>query len=422
MCGLFFLHSFGSNVTHTHCPCFFPDLPAEMASSGQKIFSRVLPSSVKECIDLDNELDPDSTNQADFQTPQTLSGDSCQFKTVLKSTLKRKVIDLNDKERRREREARRRKLDSVKLAHAARQHLPHVRSRRRIAERKRKQQDSVKSADAARQHLPHVRFRRRIAERKRKQQDSVKVADRVAKKKPIYKERNSLRIQSVRLNEKERTLKSRIQFAKANRLSNGCEKEDTWASAAARISVADGSEVLQSMPPCYCALNDTVCLQAVGDMYGFLHKLTWCTCVVCWRAWFSIPSDFRFSESLRPGSASLRANAKWFDPLSSVTLRSAQKKRVNHWIIEFDDGQDIAARQYLLFNFSAENAQQLLSTLVDTSAGRDICICRSCSVHVKDNKLQPRSGARLCDYAVDPVRWWAVKEDGSILMHERYSL
>lgn len=63
----------------------------------------------------------------------------------------------------------------------------------------------------------------------------------------------------------------------------------------------------------------------------------------------------------------------------------------------------MAAREYVQENFSPEDAHKLLSRLVEADLGRDICICRSCSPHVKDHKLQLRSGARLCDYAVDPV-------------------
>ena len=89
-----------------------------------------------------------------------------------------------------------------------------------------------------------------------------------------------------------------------------------------------------------------------------LHSVVWSTCVVCWRAWFSVPPDFGFQETLRPGSASHQAGAPWFDSPSSVTLRATQKNRVNRWVMEFDKGQDVAAREYVRENFSPQYAPQ----------------------------------------------------------------
>ena len=179
-------------------------------------------------------------------------------------------------------------------------------------------------------------------------------------------------MQAARLGAKEAAVKSRIQFARASRIPAVSNEEGTWTVAASRIADADGSAPLQSMPPCYCALNDPACLHAVGNMYGFLHNTVWSTCVVCWRAWFSVPSDFDFHETLRPGSASHQAGAPWFEPSSSVTLRATQKKRVNRWVMEFDQGQDVAAREYVQENFPPGDAHKLLSRLIETDLGRDI--------------------------------------------------
>ena len=239
-----------------------------------------------------------------------------------------------------------------------------------------------------------------------KQTDPAKAQDRVHKRTATYKEGQKFRMQTARLDAKEAAGKSRIQFARASRLSHVSTAEGTWTVAASRIAEADGSTCLPSMPPSYCALNDPDCLQVIGDMYGFLDNVVWSTCVVCWRAWFSTPLDFTFQETLRPGSASHAAGGPWFDPSSSVTLRATQKKRVNRWLLEFDKGQDVAAREFVLQNFPPDVARKMLSRLVDLALGRDICICKSCSPHVKDHKLKPRAAVRLCDYAVDPVKWW----------------
>ena len=96
------------------------------------------------------------------------------------------------------------------------------------------------------------------------------------------------------------------------------------------------------------------------------------------------------------------------------------ENRVNRWVMEFDKGQDVAAREYVRENFSPQYAHKLLFRLVDPDIGRDICICRSCSPHVKNHKLQPSSGTRLCDYAVDPVKWWTAGDDEAVLMQERH--
>ena len=87
-----------------------------------------------------------------------------------------------------------------------------------------------------------------------------------------------------------------------------------------------------------------------------------------------------------------------------------RKKHVNRWVLEFHTGQDVAAHAFVQQNYEPDVAQKMLSRLIDPDFGRDICICASCSPHVEDHKLQPRQGGRLCDYAVDPVKWW-VEDD-----------
>ena len=154
-------------------------------------------------------------------------------------------------------------------------------------------------------------------------------------------------------------------------------------------------------------------------MYGFLDHVVWSTCVICWRAWYSVPSDFDFQETLRPCSASHQAGSPWFQPSSSVTLWATQKKHVNRWVLEFHTGQDVAAHAFVQQNYEPDVAQKMLSRLIDPDFGRDICICASCSPHVEDHKLQPRQGGRLCDYAVNPVKWWAEDDDEAPTMAGR---
>ena len=158
------------------------------------------------------------------------------------------------------------------------------------------------------------------------------------------------------------------------------------------------------MPPSFCALNDAACLRKIAEMYHFLDKLQRYTCVVCWRAWFSVPFDYNFRQASRPGSASHpESEEAWFHPGSSVTLRMSQRKQVNRWVMEFDSPQGDAAHQYVRQNYRAEASEQILAKLADADAGRGICICTSCAPHVEEHALKPWTEVRLCDYAIDPV-------------------
>ena len=119
--------------------------------------------------------------------------------------------------------------------------------------------------------------------------------------------------------------------------------------------------------------NDPACLRVIGDMYGFLDNVIWSTCVVCWRAWFNVSSEFNSQKTVRPGSASHQADVPWFEPASSVTLRGTQRKRVNRLALEFDKDQDVAEREFVRHNFALDVAEKMLSRLVDPGLGRDVC-------------------------------------------------
>ena len=226
-------------------------------------------------------------------------------------------------------------------------------------------------------------------------------------KKPVPHARRMELQQNARLKEKERSVRPRVQYARASRDSEVSAADGTWTQAAAKIAQAECTEPapFPGMPPSYCALNDEESLQAISEMYSFLESTVWRTCVVCWRAWYSVNFDHRF-PSLVPD------DKPWFQPRDSVYMRTRHvRKRVNHWVMDFEIGQEEAAEQFLRQNYPDDTARHLLATLV--GAGRGICICKSCQPHVEDGQLQPyipsgipgeAPAPRLCDYAVDPVK------------------
>ncbi len=68
------------------------------------------------------------------------------------------------------------------------------------------------------------------------------------------------------------------------------------------------------MPPSFAVLNEDRSLQLIREMYQCLGEgSTWTTCVVCWKAWYAVPSEAHFSivDAERQGSMG-RARDAWF--------------------------------------------------------------------------------------------------------------
>jgi hypothetical protein len=120
-----------------------------------------------------------------------------------------------------------------------------------------------------------------------------------------------------------------------------------------------------------------------------------------------------FDQDFQPGSSSRHDSQPWFQPRASVTLRTTQRKRVNHWVMDFDEGQDLAAQEFV---------HRILSALANTEAGRGVCICKSCTPHVEEYVLKPRIEVRLCDYAIDSVAVQWMQSDSNVecvcVLHE----
>jgi hypothetical protein len=119
--------------------------------------------------------------------------------------------------------------------------------------------------------------------------------------------------------------KARIQYARACRQHEVVSDQGSWRTAATIIAHAEGTELpgcASIMPPSFVALNNDACLSHVQEMYDFLQKASWQTCVVCWRAWYTVDFSFGFARSCgRRGE-----NHRWYKPGESVILGARRKK------------------------------------------------------------------------------------------------
>ncbi len=287
----------------------------------------------------------------------------------------------------------------------------------KAATKKRRSSAKVKAAVAERTSSDAYK----AVEKVRDHTEARKTASRASKKRPVELEANACRKSKRRLRSREEESKCRIQFARASRPDQVTSQDGTWTRAAMNIAHAEDNTALPIMPPSFCALNDAASLRKIADMYHFLDKLQWCTCVVCWRAWFSVPFDHVFHDASRPGSAShSQSEESWFRPASSATLRMLQRKQVNRWVMEYDACQGDAARLYLCENYGVESSEDIMSKLADANAGRGICICTSCAPHVEEHTLKPWTEVRLCDYAIDPVSITAARGQDPFILRERW--
>ena len=171
-----------------------PGLLGGMPASGQSIFRNMRLPETGGVIDLDSDLEPQATSAsvpehgslpgaAALEVSQTLSGTSNvaateanqrKFKIPVKSNHKRKLIDLVDREHRREREA------------------------------KRRQKSSVKAKDAERKKTAASKAKAKAL----RQTEKSKKADRIAHQTAAYKEGHAERMRTARLDAKEAAAKN----------------------------------------------------------------------------------------------------------------------------------------------------------------------------------------------------------------------
>ena len=143
--------------------------------------------------------------------------------------------------------------------------------------------------------------------------------------------------------------------------------QGTWKTGAEVIARAEGVSLPGSasiMPPSFVALNNQVCLAHIKQMYDFLQKASWHTCVVCWRAWYSVDFSFDFIRA----SGKDGGSNKWYNPRESVILGARRKKNVNRWYIDSQDGlpelRRNAARKILECNFPEAVCESIWMRLV----------------------------------------------------------
>ena len=173
--------------------------------------------------------------------------------------------------------------------------------------------------------------------------------------------------------------------------------------------------MIPNLPPSYSHLNDAKSLDMIREMYDCLGPQTvWATCVVCWKAWYSVsPPACGFSQPGAQGT-SPTVNDPWFG------LRQSQI--LTHWGFEEAHVADNLPREFLLANHK-EEAEQITCQLVECQRNdasnakrktRDIKICKECAGSLSGTTLVPTP---RCYFVVDPV--WIERSGGVSITHER---
>ena len=157
--------------------------------------------------------------------------------------------------------------------------------------------------------------------------------------------------------------------------------------SAQKASESQGSPANQMLPPAYLALHNARCLGFVRDMYEALDTVAWHTCVVCWRAWFDVPTGFRFQP---PAGARSRARS-WFNFQDSTILRATCRKTVDRWYLsaEATPGSASDAHLFLQRNYDPASIKEIRARLEEPTHKRAAIICTTCKPHVEDGVLRP---------------------------------
>ena len=267
------------------------------------------------------------------------------------------------------------------------------------AARKRKAQPKELEATRKRMAQP------KELEAARKRMAQPKEVEAARKRKARPKEMEATRKRMARLRESSQSLTGRIQYAKADRQSEILlpnitgEHQGTWQVAAAQIAAAEGASFMDSIPPPFAGLNDLSSMKYISQMYSFLNAAQWTTCVVCWRAWYSVGLASGSFDRTHTKHQEEQPRA-WFDPRHSAVLR-CNKPEMKRWCLLPGVSSD-KARTLL----QHEYAKTIQAKWEAQSAVHDsVTICQTCAKEAtEDDRLKhPTTPARLCDYAVDPV-------------------
>ena len=199
---------------------------------------------------------------------------------------------------------------------------------------------------------------------------------------------------------------ARVTAVQVNRAEFQEGSSNAWTATAAAACAQEGLPpgTIDMLPPPYAELNDVSSLHMAQSAMTMLGPcLSWRTCVVCWKAWYSIQEVHE--ENSR----------EWISLLHNSEIR---KK----W--EFDASAHNAYE--FLETHHSDNAHDLLNHLVECSCGavgktcacnagsgaaeriamlRDVNICEECAAHVRQGQLKPcaKGQLRRRDMVVDPV-------------------
>ena len=222
-----------------------------------------------------------------------------------------------------------------------------------------------------------------------------------------------------RAKKEERAKKSSaLRSARAHRVEV-LGREGSWKQAAAQSARHCQQDCGNVLPPSYAALHLQSTLTMISEMYDCLEKVVWATCVVCWRAWFSPPSDFKFSATQKgPRSQS----EPWFDLSASVISAGKNKKCVNQWRLEL--GASIEATlSFLSANYDSAAVQAIRDRLLCEQNGRTVTICKECQMDLGSQEVlpSPAEDMRLCDFVVDPI-CVSMGSHGHMVAHERWQI
>jgi len=210
------------------------------------------------------------------------------------------------------------------------------------------------------------------------------------------------------------------EVCRADRAAAVIGGEGSWKLAAKTTAEKEGAGMMPNLPPSYAHLNDVKSLDMIREMYDCLGPQTvWSTCVVCWKAWYSVsPPTCGFSHPGAHGT-SPTVDDPWFG------LRQSQI--LTHWGFEEGYVPDNLPREFLLANHK-EQAEQITAQLVEWEQTddpgvqrktRDIKNCKECAETLSGTSLVPKPGSlRRCDLVVDPL--WIRRSGGVTITHERW--
>ena len=199
------------------------------------------------------------------------------------------------------------------------------------------------------------KFARQVADQKRNQLPEHKEKDKIRAQQPERKQ-NKLRLlgteealqkdrarkatsparardrarKAQKVMAAQKAARARVERVYADRLQDTVEQGGTWKQAAQKLAEVEGkgADVYPTvMPPSFVGLHNTTSLQHVSEMYSFLKKTNWCTCVGCWRAWYHVPDDFEFvTVKTKAGG-----EKQWYQPARSTCCR-ARSTAMQLWV------------------------------------------------------------------------------------------